>query len=458
MHTPKLPLRAPCLLAAALLLVLSASARARPPASPGGHALAPDTRFYLPPVPEGPRRQVADLVRAGRLADALRLAQMVTVPSAAWFEDGTPADVRENVRYHLSKADAQGAVPVMVVYNIPYRDCAGYSTGGAADAASYREWIDAFAAAVGKHPAIVILETDGIGIIPWNTTWYGELEWCKPQAADGQPAPEATPEVRYALLNHAVDRLAALPNVRVYLDGTTSAWLDVGELAYRLEKAGVRKADGFFLNVSNFQPTEHVITFGTWVSQCLAAGASGTDEIRGHVEWCPGPYNEAKDWALDYSPEHVAEVNARMAELLGGAEPTVHFLVDTSRNGRGQPSMERYAAAPYGQPPEVVAALKSGNWCNPPGAGAGQRPTARTGIPLVDAFVWIKIPGESDGTCDIAGGVRAWDFGAYNPWGLDAAAQTHFDPLWGRTDPAAGAWFPEQALDLARNANPPFWP
>ena len=83
---------------------------------------------------------------------------------------------------------------------------------------------------------------------------------------------------------------------------------------------------------------------------------------------------------------------------------------------------------------------------------------SKTSVPLVDAYLWIKRPGESDGSCDIAGGARAWDYTQYNPWGLTTSAeQSHFDPLWGEVDPAAGAWFAAQALQLAQNASPPLF-
>ena len=78
----------------------------------------------------------------------------------------------------------------------------------------------------------------------------------------------------------------------------------------------------------------------------------------------------------------------------------VHFVIDTSRNGAG----------PSG----------AGDWCNPSGRALGAFPTTVTGDPLVDAFLWVKRPGESDGTCN--GG------------------------------PPAGTWWPEYALDLARRA------
>ncbi|HLI00683.1 MAG TPA: glycoside hydrolase family 6 protein, partial [Acidimicrobiales bacterium] len=82
----------------------------------------------------------------------------------------------------------------------------------------------------------------------------------------------------------------------------------------------------------------------------------------------------------------------------------------------------------------------------------GNRPTANTGWPLADAYLWVKTVGESDGQCNIAGQARTWDYSAYNPWGWDTTEQQTNDPLWGVQDPAAGTWFPQQALQLAKNA------
>ena len=67
----------------------------------------------------------------------------------------------------------------------------------------------------------------------------------------------------------------------------------------------------------------------------------------------------------------------------------------------------------------------------------------------------IKTPGHSDGSCDLAGGTRAWDYARFNPWKISGEPQRHFDPLWGMVDPPAGEWFPEAAVQLARNADPP---
>ncbi len=88
----------------------------------------------------------------------------------------------------------------------------------------------------------------------------------------------------------------------------------------------------------------------------------------------------------------------QLSRLLHGA----HFVVDTGRNGNG----------PDTDPADAP------NWCNPPGRALGQVPSTTTGEPLVDAYLWIKAPGESDGSC------RA---GA----------------------PPAGQWWPQYALELA---------
>ena len=136
-------------------------------------------------------------------------------------------------------------------------------------------------------------------------------------------------------------------------------------------------------------------------------------------------------------------------------------MIDTSRDGLGPNDMETYAGAPYDQPASVITTLQGGNWCNPPGSGLGLRPTANTASvsSLLDAYLWVKTPGQSDGQCDAAGGVRAWDYAAYNPWNVPVSEQSTFDPLWGLVDPAAGAWFPQQALQLAQKESPALtWP
>lgn len=83
-----------------------------------------------------------------------------------------------------------------------------------------------------------------------------------------------------------------------------------------------------------------------------------------------------------------------------------HFVIDTSRNGLG-----RYTGSTGSAP----------GWCNPPGRALGSRPTTKTASAAVDAYLWIKPPGESDGSC------RAGD-------------------------PSAGGWYVSYALDLVQRS------
>ncbi|MFE9927475.1 glycoside hydrolase family 6 protein [Streptomyces sp. NPDC005533] len=101
-----------------------------------------------------------------------------------------------------------------------------------------------------------------------------------------------------------------------------------------------------------------------------------------------------------FQPDAAARAyGARISERTGNR----HFVIDTGRNGDGP------------LPGDPARAR-----CNPPGRALGTPPTDRTGDPLVDAYLWVKPPGESDGTC--------------------------------RGGPKAGTWWPSYALGLARRA------
>lgn len=272
------------------------------------------------------------LLDQGRLRDARLLAKVSDNPTAHWFGDwpdghgGTFADVS----FEVNREARAGALPVLVAYDIPARDCGSYSSGGARTAAEYARFIDAMARAIGSHRVAVILEPDALA----------ELDCLPPSERRAYPH----------LLQAAVARLTRNPLTAVYIDAGNRGWQSPATMARRLRLAGIDRARGFALNVSNFDATAAEIRYGTAISR-----------------------------------------------LLGGA----HFVIDTSRNGRGD--------APHAA------------WCNPSGRGLGPAPTARTADPLADAYLWIKAPGESDGAC-------------------------------GRGAPAAGVWWLAYALRLARNA------
>lgn len=155
----------------------------------------------------------------------------------------------------------------------------------------------------------------------------------------------------YRLIKEASEKLSTGETL-VYLDSGNEGWTAAATMAERLVKAGVAFARGFTVNVSNFYPTTGEEVFGDAIITSLGL------------------------------PKH--------------------YVVDTSRNGKGNNGSE---------------------WCNPPGRGLGARPTGKTGQEsTVDGYLWVKRAGESDGTCN--GG------------------------------PAAGQWWPAYALGLAERSVP----
>jgi endoglucanase len=379
------------------------------------------SRFFAPDPNPAALAQIEALRQSGAHASARLVKQLVDTPRAYWLPGGTPDAVRDAARSVTQRAARAGEVPVLVAYNIPFRDCQGFSAGGATNTSDYLAWIDGLARGIGHREAIVILEPDALGIIPFHTDLQGNAEGCQPAEAD----PATAADERFLQLRSALDRLRQQPRVKVYLDGTHSNWLGAGDSASRLVRAGVERAAGFFLNVSNYEATPQLEEYGTWISSCIAFANNPDDEgwRLGHFEYCGSQYYPAN--VNDFSTW--TKTDDWYAANLGKATPSAHFIIDTSRNGQGR--WQPPADAPSGDP-QV--------WCNPPGRGAGERPTHQTGSELIDALLWIKVPGESDGQC--------------NRWASPGSP----DPARGYADPAAGAWFPQVALELAQLANPPF--
>jgi endoglucanase len=431
-------------LAATALIALPATASAnagtRTTDAGADRTPAAATRLFVPPPAQGAVTQILQLAKSGDLEDAALLTQMEATPQAVWFTGGTPAQVRAQVRQSMAEAALEHAEPVLVAYDIPGRDCAQYSAGGASDLSAYEAWISGFAAGIGSGRAIVILEPDALGNLPSACAGFGTSTY---------PFTDAD---RISEVGYAVTALAARPGASVYLDGTHSAWQSVGTMSQRLLEAGVRQAQGFFLNVSNYQPDNELTDYGQWISDCIAMVTDPSNFAYGQPGDCASQYYPATQ--SDFSTWGLT--TAWYAANMGDAVAATHYVIDTSRNGRGPNTMAGYGAAPYDQSASVIATLASGNWCNPPASGLGLRPSTNTGVPLLDAYLWVKTPGQSDGQCDAAGGVRAWDYTAYTQpgWPTDDAGQALFDPLWGLDDPAAGAWFPQQALQLAQLAQP----
>jgi endoglucanase len=312
-----------------------AAAQASVARSSARHDPLASLSFYVDPHGAA-AAQVAELRASGQSADAAAMQRIAVQPTATWFTDGV--DVETAVREATLQAQQAHRASLLVAYDIPGRDCGGFSSGGAATPADYRRWIASFAAGLGERVASVILEPDAIA---------QTLSGCVPPGGV---------ELRYALLRYAIAVLKTHKHVSVYLDAGNPGWIKPAvRLAEPLLHSGLTRADGFSLNVANFYSTPATLAYGESISRAV-----------------------------------------------GGA----HFVIDTGRNGNG----------PEGAVRDQL------DWCNPPGRALGTPPTTHTADPLADAYLWIKPPGASDGSCRPG-------------------------------EPRAGEWWPQYALELARDTH-----
>ena len=113
--------------------------------------------------------------------------------------------------------------------------------------------------------------------------------------------------------------------------------------------------------------------------------------------------SQAAGFALNVSNFQTTDAVVAYGKKVSAAADNAKFVVDTSRNGNGA----------YSGPQQPT-------WCNPPGRALGTPPTRTTNDPVVAAYLWVKEPGDSDGSC--------------------------------RGAPEAGDFWPEYALGLARNS------
>ncbi len=202
--------------------------------------------------------------RSSRPADAAAFDHIAAQPTAMWIGDWN-VDIQKDVATYVSKANQANSLPVLVIYNIPFRDCGSYSAGGASQAGAYHDWITKVANGIGDQKAIIILEPDATAL-------------------------DCFDDARGAMLTDAVNVLEAKSNTSVYIDAGHPDWVPADVMAARLQKSGIAKAQGFALNVSNFYTTDSNMQYGNDLSSRLNGKHYVIDTSRNNNgwqgEWC----------------------------------------------------------------------------------------------------------------------------------------------------------------------------
>ncbi len=180
------------------------------------------------------------------------LAKIALRPAAywfgAWFRDG---DIREATRQYIAQdtgGDPDALAQVAVFRLDPWEGaaCSGVLSGSRQ--ASYRRWIDNFAAGIGSSRVVLILQPD----MPFAL--------CAPSHAP------------FDLVRYAALRFNALPHTTVYIDAGAAWWpLQPGQAADMLIAAGLRHVRGFAMNDTQYDSTARELEWGATIEGELAA-------------------------------------------------------------------------------------------------------------------------------------------------------------------------------------------
>lgn len=375
------------------------------------------------------------------------LKEMLDIGSAYWIDvksklHGTSTSSVEGI---LQDSKSQGGkLVVFIVYDLPNRDCHAKAsngeicctynadrtcnydaTGDCSDGINeYKtQYIDPLYEVLDQYddqvPIVLIIEPDSLPNLATNT-------------GDPHCGNTATKNAYTTGISYAITKFSSL-KVTMYLDAAHGGWLG-WEQNFRgfvqLIKSmniNVQNLRGFSLNVANYQPLGVQCP---WVSQdgyrndyCLN-GQHQSDPC------CADPCALLTQWNPANNELNYASLlsNAFMKDM--SFQP--YFVIDTGRNG--------------------VTNMRSSasNWCNIRGAGIGHAPTIETGdSSMVDAYYWLKTPGESDGCTRVL---------------PDGSNCPRFDSMCESTDsigskneepraPQAGSWFDYQIKQLAANAH-----
>jgi cellulase/cellobiase CelA1 len=437
---------------------------------------------------------------------AQQMAIVGNTPTFIWMDHigaiygGAAGGGRLSLAQHIAAAATQAAgaeiVVQLVIYDLPDRDCAALASNGELSIAGgdtvtgptgaketltgtglqeYENYYitpiyQALAAAPSNIRFVLVIEDDSLPNIVTNTGYSYSLANCV-AANGGQSYPTySTTGVYVQGIQYALNQFHSLPNAYNYLDIGHHGWLGWPQgaaLAFPFYASVIKgttaqfaSLDGIITNTANYGPTkEPYMTAFTEPPGTI----TGTGTTCASPEVCSGTfysYNAEIDEA-DYAQEFYTGLTA------AGFPSTLGFLIDTSRNGWGG------SLRPTGQGTSTVIDTfvnetkidqrdDMGQWCNQENQGIGSFPTVNPGgATNMQAYVWVKPPGESDGD---------YPNGDTNAQHLALGAShgdENCDPAHGNTlangfavnsipnSPPAGTFWLTEFLQDVQNAYPP---
>jgi cellulose 1,4-beta-cellobiosidase len=383
-------------------------------------------------------------------------AAIANVNTAVWMDrigaiDPTDPNVL-GLRDHLNAALDQGANTILVViYDLPNRDCNALASNGELLIAQngfnrYKnEYVNPIVnilsdVAFRNLRIIAIIEPDSLP----NLVTNANVPKCQEAAGAGGYV-EAT--------QYTLNQLYPLTNVYSYIDIGHSGWLGwdnnfngatqlIGN-AIKGTTNGVNSVAGFITNTAGYTPLRE-----PFLDSLAANGNIGGQPVRSAKFYEYNPYFSELAFAQAWRTRMISQ----------GFPSSIGMLVDTSRNGWGGSGRPTAASTStdlntFVNASRVDRRFHRGNWCNQRG-GIGERPRVAP-EPGVDAYVWVKPPGESDGVGK-AGVIDPTDPAKGFDRFCDPTFTTGSGTLTGAIPdaPHAGRWFEEGFRILLQNAYP----
>ncbi|MGW8884468.1 glycoside hydrolase family 6 protein [Streptomyces sp. NPDC055749] len=380
-------------------------------------------------------------------------------PTAVWLDriaaiEGVNGGM--GLRDHLDAALVQKGtgelVVQLVIYNLPGRDCAALASNGElgpTEIGRYKtEYIDPIAAILAdpKYASLRIVNTVEIDSLPNLVTNTGSRPTATPACDVMKANGNYVKGVGYAL-----NKLGDAPNVYNYIDAGHHGWIgwddnfapsaDTFKQAATAEGATVNDVHGFITNTANYSALKEE-------NFTIDDSVNGTSVRQSKwVDW--NRYTDELSFAQAF--------RAKLVSI--GFNSGIGMLIDTSRNGWGGTARPAGPGATtsvdtYVNGGRYDRRIHMGNWCNQSGAGLGERPTSAP-EPGIDAYVWVKPPGESDGSSKAIPNDEGKGFDRMcdptytgNPRNGNSMSGSLPDA------PVSGHWFSAQFQELMKNAHP----
>ncbi|MER6291139.1 glycoside hydrolase family 6 protein [Streptomyces sviceus] len=380
-------------------------------------------------------------------------------PTGVWLDRVAAingAGGKMGLRAHLDEALKQkgsGELAVqLVIYDLPGRDCAALASNGEfgpTDIDKYKtQYIDPIAAILAdpKYAALRIVTTVELDSLPNLVTNVSPRNTATPNCDTMKSNGNYIKGVGYAL-----NKLGDVPNVYNYVDAGHHGWLgwddnfsatvQTVKQAATAEGATVNDVHGFITNTANYSALkEPYYTINDSVN-----GKSVRESK--WVDW--NRYVDELSYAQAFRQEAVNQ----------GFPSGVGMLIDTSRNGWGGSARPTGPGAKtdvntYVDGGRIDRRFNTGNWCNQSGAGLGERPQASPAAGI-DAYVWIKPPGESDGASSAIPNDEGKGFDRMCDPTYTGNPRNNNNMSGALPNaPLSGHWFSAQFQELMKNAYP----